>query len=124
MFPKLTADYLLLIIQFLLSDTVSSISEMISIQGHIRELKKNFPSSFHLERAIFMEASHEDNHGLPYAQPFVYLLCTHARFQRRWIVALLLGQGGNTNHPEHHIYRKANALNSHTVCRIKIKNGV
>jgi len=37
-----------------------------------------------------MELSHEDNHGLPYAQVFAYLLCRHVGFQRRWIVALLL----------------------------------
>ena len=75
------------------SDTVSSISETIFVQGHIRELTKKLPFSFHLELEIFMEASHEDNQGLPYAEEFAYLPCTHARFPRRWVVALLLGQG-------------------------------
>ena len=60
----------------------------------MRELTKTPPFSFHLEYAIFMEASHEVSQGLPYAQAFTYLLCTHARFPRSWIVALLPGQGG------------------------------
>jgi hypothetical protein len=95
---------------------------MIFIKGHIRELTKNLPSSFHLERAIFKEASHEENHELPFA----YLLCTHARLQRRWIVAQLLGQdkGGNTNYPEYQISRRGKALNSYTVRRINMKNGL
>jgi len=72
-----------------------------------------------------MEASHENNHGLPYAQAFAYLHCTQARFPRQWIETLLLGQdqGGNTNYPAHQICRKGNALNIYTVRRIKIKNG-
>jgi hypothetical protein len=67
--------------------------ETIFIKGHITELTKRLPFSFHLERAIFMEASHEDNHGLPYAQAFAYLLYTYAEFPRNWIETLLLGQG-------------------------------
>jgi len=66
----------------------------IFIKGNITELTKKLPFSFHLERAIFVEASHEDNHGLPHAQAFAYMLCTHAWFPWRCVVALLLGQGG------------------------------
>ena len=80
--------------QFVESDTVSSVCETIFIQGHIRELKKNLPFGFNLERRIFMELNHKDDHGLPYAQAFEYLLCTHVRSLWRWVVALLLGQGG------------------------------
>jgi hypothetical protein len=103
-------------VQFVGSDTVSSVSETIFIQGHIRELKKKLSCSFHLERAVFMEASREDNHGLPYAQAFAYLLCTHARFQRSWFVALLVGRGGggDTNYPEHQICVKVTVLISYT----------
>jgi hypothetical protein len=69
-----------------------------------------------------MEASHEDNIRLPYAQAFVYLLCTHARFPRRCAVALCRVKGRNTNYPEQ-ICRKATAVNSYTVRRMKIING-
>jgi len=44
-----------------------------------------------------MQISHEDKHGLPNAQEFAHLLCTHVRFQRRWVVALLLGQWETRN---------------------------
>ena len=106
--------------QFVESDTVSSVCETIFAEGHIRELKKELSFGFHLERRIFMELSHEDNHGHPYAQAFAHLLCTHVRFQRRWVVALLLGQGGNKKYPEHQIRRKVTALNSYTVLTINI----
>jgi hypothetical protein len=69
-----------------------------------------------------METTHEENHGLPYAQAFD-LLCTHARFTRSWILALLLGQGGKHALSEHQICTKLTALNSYTVRRIRIKSG-
>jgi len=68
-----------------------------------------------------MELSNEDNHGLPNAQEFAQLICRHVGFQRRWVVALLLGEGGNKKYPEHQIRRKVTALNSYIVRRIKIK---
>jgi len=91
---SLTNSCLLFIVQFVESDTVSSVSETILMRDHIRELKKKLHLTLQSERAIFLEHTHKDNHGLPYAQAFAYLLCTHARLGRRWVVALLLGQGG------------------------------
>jgi len=45
-----------------------------------------------------MEVSHEDNHGLPNAQAFAYLLCTNAVSREEWVLALLLEQGGKHEH--------------------------
>jgi len=64
-----------------------------------------------------------NNHGLPYAQVFAYLPCTHARFLGAGLRLCCWDKGGNTNYPKHNICRKVTALNSYTVRRMKVKNG-
>jgi len=39
--------------------------ETIFVQDHTRDLTKKLPFTFHLECAILVETSHEDNNGLP-----------------------------------------------------------
>jgi hypothetical protein len=73
-----------------------------------------------------MEASHEDKHGLPNAQAFAYLLCTRARFPRRWVVAVLLGKdkGGNRTIRNITLQKWERAEQLQNLRRIKTKNWV